>query len=168
MTKQARVRTRMRGQGTVMTSRDVSLWRHAGFTLIEVMIVMAIIAILAAVAFPSYLKHVTKANRVAAEGCLSQLSSYMERYNATYLRYDKTGSDKSATDVALPSLDCSSSQQTGRFYKYAFDSTPTQTTYKINAAPQDAQKTRDGMCGTLSLDQAGNRTTSTGQTSDCW
>jgi type IV pilus assembly protein PilE len=168
MTKQAWVRTRMRGRGTVLASRDMSLWRHAGFTLIEVMIVMAIIAILAAVAYPSYIRHVTKANRVAAEGCLSQLSSFMERYNATYLRYDQSGSDKAATAVALPSLDCSSSQQTGRFYDYKFDSAPTQTTYKINAAPKGAQSSRDGMCGTLSLDQGGNRTTSTGQTSDCW
>jgi len=149
--------------------RPSSPWRQAGFTLIEMMVVTAIIAILAAIAVPAYTRHVTKANRVAAEGCLSQYSSFMERYYTTYLRYDQAGSAAKADPVTLPSLDCSTSQQTGRYYQYSFASTPTPTGYQINAVPQEPQKTRDALCGTLSLDQAGNRgIKGTGQVSDCW
>src|SRR5215469_15393153 len=59
----------------------------AGFTLIELMIVVGIIAVLVAIAYPSYQQHIIKTNRTAAEGCLSEYSNYMERYYTTNLTY---------------------------------------------------------------------------------
>lgn len=44
--------------------------KNVGFTLIELMIVVAIVAILAAVAYPSYQAHVIRTNRALANGCL--------------------------------------------------------------------------------------------------
>lgn len=144
-----------------------------GFTLIEMMIVVAIVAILAAIAMPSYWQYVAKTNRSAAEGCLSQYATYMERYYTTNLSYAQ---DTSATPVAnsaigSPSplvLDCAATSQTGNNYQYSA-SVPTATTYTLTATPINAQLTRDKQCSTLTLNQIGTRTISgTGALAQCW
>jgi type IV pilus assembly protein PilE len=133
----------------------------AGFTLIELMIVVAIIAILAAIALPAYTSYITKTKRVAAEGCLAEHANYMERYYTTNLSY------KAAT---LPGLDCASVQRTGANYSYDLPSSSLSvSTYKLTATPTGAQLSRDAKCGTLSLDQTGKRdVTGTAGVAGCW
>lgn len=58
-----------------------------GFTLIELMIVVAIIAILAAVAFPSYSNYVVRSNRVDMQAHMLQLATTLERYKSQRLSY---------------------------------------------------------------------------------
>ncbi len=141
--------------------------RSVGFTLIELMIVVAIIAILTAIAYPSYVTYITKTHRVAAEGCLSEYANYMERYYTTNLRYDTSSATPTVANP-FPQLDCATPQRTGANYTYN-DGTPGASTYTIQAVPQHAQATRDTMCGTLSLDQTGARTVSgSGTVDQCW
>ena len=65
----------------VKNGNNLTLKKHsAGFTLIELMIVVAIIAIIAAVAFPSYQEHVRKTRRADAQTALLELSQFMERH----------------------------------------------------------------------------------------
>jgi len=139
--------------------------RSVGFSLIELMIVVAIVAILAAIAWPSYRKHIIKTHRVAAEACLSEYANYMERYYTTYLRYDKDPTTSTANAImANPTmLDCASTSQTGDSYKYVPASAAT--TFKIEAQPQNGQLA-DTQCGTLSIDQAGNR--GANDPANCW
>lgn len=138
--------------------------RSAGFTLIEMLIVVAIVAILASIAIASYSKQVVKGNRVAAEGCMSQVANYMERYYTTYMRYDQAGSGATATANTIPQLDCMTTAQTGNNYGYKLSAVST-TGYQIQATPIGAQKTRDTVCGDLTLDQAGTRGPTT---AGCW
>ncbi len=144
--------------------------RGNGFTLIELMIVVAVIAILAAIAYPSYISHVTKTHRVAAEGCLSEFSNWMERYYTSNLRYDQSPASGSTVAPPFTTMDCATTSQTGNDYKYQFlTGQPTRSTYTIQAQPINAQLTRDTKCGTLSIDQAGTRTSSgTGTVAECW
>lgn len=134
-----------------------------GFSLIELMVVVAIVAILAAIAMPAYWTHVTRTRRVAAEACLSEFANEMERYNATYLRYDQ---DDTGNAHVLPALDCASSQQTGSSYSYR-TAILTATTFQVQAVPQGIQATRDAVCGIVGLDQTGARS-ATGSVATCW
>jgi type IV pilus assembly protein PilE len=142
-------------------------YRYAvkGFTLLELMIVVAIIAILSAIAYPSYVNYITKTRRVAAEGCLSQYANYMERFYTTNMSYNSTANPnpfKTAGNTL--GFDCASAQQTGNYYKYSLPSA-TSVAYVVQAAPINAQLTRDTMCGTLTMNQAGVRTPTT---TGCW
>lgn len=142
-----------------------------GFTLIELMVVVAIIAILAAIAVPSYSAYVAKTNRSAAEGCLSQYANFMERYYTTNLSYAQDTSSTPVANSAIGSpsplnLDCA--VQTSSNYQYSV-SAPTATTYTLTATPINGQLTRDKQCGTLTLNQIGTRTNSgTGTLTQCW
>ncbi len=130
-----------------------------GFTLVEVMIVVAIIAILAAIAYPTYTRHIAKANRVAAQGCLGEYANYMERFYTTHLRYDQTSSGVENTD---PHLDCQGRSASSYVITLAMAS----TSYRITATPLSVQTAREGgQCGTLTLDQKGARTPGG---SGCW
>ena len=65
--------------------------KNSAFTLIELMIVVAIVGILSAVAYPSYQSHVLKSQRQVAQAALVSLSSSMERYyseNNNYIIYN--------------------------------------------------------------------------------
>ncbi|WP_343160911.1 type IV pilin protein [Dyella sp. S184] len=141
------------------------IWRNLGFTLIEMMIVVAIIAILAAIAYPAYTHYIIKTRRAAATACVSEYANYMERYYTTNMAYDKAVTDNDNTvNNELPDLDCKSAQQTGNYYDYDFG-TPTASTYTITATPKGLQAT--DACGALTLDQTGARGPAA-SVANCW
>ncbi len=117
--------------------------KQKGFTLIELMIVVAIIAILAAVAFPSYQDQVRKTRRSEAQADLMELASTVERYfteNNTYVGW------------AVPaSLNQSPRAGTARYVLTVGG--VAATTYTLTATPQGGQAA--DTCGTMTLDQTG-------------
>ena len=134
-----------------------------GFTLIEMMIVVAVIGILAAIAYPSYQRYVTESRRSAAEACLSQYALYMERFYATNLSYAETSS---GTAVSLPTLDCST--ELSSYYTFSLSAVASRS-YTLDAAPQSTQASNDSDCGTLSLDETGAKGASgSSGGSSCW
>lgn len=126
-----------------------------GFTLIELMIAVAIVGILAALAYPSYQDSVRKTHRAEAQGDLMELASFMERYFTE---------NNSYTDGGVgPALPFTQSPRTGtQFYILEF-SARNATTYTLRARPQGNQ-TAD-TCGAMTLTNTG---ATAAATAGCW
>ncbi|MEQ8515869.1 MAG: type IV pilin protein [Chromatocurvus sp.] len=139
--------------------------RQAGFTLMELMIVVAIVAILAAIALPAYQNSVTKTWRNKAAACVTEMAQRMERRFTGNMTYEgPTG----AADQ-LPPNSCTTEDGMAQYYAFSFTVDPTATAFTLQAVPQGSQAARDGQCGTLTIDQSGNRTASgTGPVELCW
>ncbi|MDZ7752599.1 MAG: type IV pilin protein [Gammaproteobacteria bacterium] len=76
--------------------------KQHGITLIELMIVVAIIGILAAIAYPSYQEYIIRANRADAQGALTGLGAAMERHytqNGSYTAAAAGGADTGAPAI---------------------------------------------------------------------
>ena len=127
----------------------------AGFTLLELMITVAIVAILAVVAITSYEFAVARTRRAAAKGCLTQSAQYMERYYTTNFTY------------AAASLPTCSSDVTP-YYRVEFSGTPDAGTFAIQAVPLNRQASTDSRCGTLSVNQVGTKSASGPDGAQCW
>ena len=120
--------------------------RAAGFTLVELMVVVAIIAILAAIAYPNYTAYLVKARRTAAATCLQQQAQVMERYYTTNMSYaGAPNPDPAACDPGL-----------NEFYGFSFSGAVAARTFIIQAVPTARQS--DGLCGTLTINPQGVRT----------
>ncbi|UGB39087.1 type IV pilin protein [Frateuria soli] len=134
--------------------------RQQGFTLIEMMIVLLIVAILAAVAIPSYRRYVVRSHRTDAQRALTELAARQERF----LYSNNTYAD------SVSALGGSSSMA-GSYYRVSVDpASASTTTYTVVATALGSQHDDDKQCQTLSLDQAG-RQESTGSTANdpaCW
>lgn len=115
-----------------------------GFTLIELMVVVAVVGILVGIAVPSYQDSVRKSRRGQAKADLVEATQAMERYYTVRNTY---------IGATLP---FTQSPQTGQaHYNLRFEAAPTSSTFTIRAEPIGGQA-RD-KCGSLSVDYSGRK-----------
>lgn len=134
--------------------------REAGFSLIELMIVVAIVGILVVVAYPSYADYVRRSARAEAKGILLENAQFMERWYTTNGTY---------VGAALPVLRSPRGVVDGaQRYNLSFAADPAATTYRLQAVPVAGSPQASDSCGTLTLDQAGTKGVSKSTVAACW
>jgi type IV pilus assembly protein PilE len=125
----------------------------AGFTLIEAVLVVALLGILATLSFPSYQAFLLRAHRSDAVGRLMEIAACQEQVRATVGAYDET--------QCLPPADAR--------YRFEYRSAGGAGDYfQVAAQPQGAQAA--DRCGALLLDSAGARSVeaSAPDAGRCW
>lgn len=152
-----------------MTRQSNMKFKQYGVTLLELMIVVAIVAIISAFAFPSYMQYVVNTKRTVATSALLQIADRQQQFFMDNKQFtnDLTNLGFAANPLVL--ADDGNDTAAGdpdAVYSISLSNVAA-TTYMITAAPLHGQASRDTYCANLTLDQSGARGNSAGG-GDCW
>jgi type IV pilus assembly protein PilE len=148
-----------------LSSARAIRWRRSrGFTLIEVLIVLAVIGLLSAVAIPSYSEYARRSQRIEAQTALNEAAQFMQRFYAVNDRYDR---QRDGTQVELPpTLQRVPAAGAKRYDIVVAEVSPTGFT--LEARPTGGME--KDRCGVLVLNGLGQRNVRNAKSgvADCW
>jgi len=152
---------------------------NRGFTLIELMLVIAVLGIIAAIAYPSFIGQIQKARRADAKQALFDVAAKLEQYYQDNKGYPTVAN----MDLLYPDVNATTFTSVEGHYTIGFNGVPTATTYSIQAVPTGAQF-KDSLldpdnncdeipcCGNFRLNSLGQKSvepgTSTLPADRCW
>ena len=144
-----------------ITMKRVNRSRMRGFTLLELMIVIVIVAILAGVGYPAYVGYADRARRADGRSFLLDAAARQERYFFDNNRYTTTTGDLGYTSSPP------SSPEGNYTLTVAVGATGSiATSYALTAAPTYTE--RATTCGNLTLDSRGAKGQAGGTSEICW
>jgi len=138
-----------------------SIKKSFGFTLIEVMIVVAIVGILATVAYPSYVEHVTRSNRAEALRELVRIANLQEQFFVDSRTYTANLSQLGLGSAA------NFETETGRYIISSVVNVAGNT-FTLTATAQGVQASNDNTCTTMGITDTGSKISAGAPGTDCW
>lgn len=128
--------------------------KQCGFTLIELMIVVAIIGILSAVAFPSYVSYMQDGRRAEVQHFVLQQVAILERQYTREGQYRDAGTG--ADEFAIATTD---------YYSFTYTPANSGTEFTLKMTPKTGSSQSSDRCGEMTINHFGE---TTGATDDCW
>jgi type IV pilus assembly protein PilE len=141
--------------GTAIKARRVSATRSRAFSLLEVLVVMAVVGILVAIAWPSYKDTVQKSRRADARVGLLDAAQRLERCRTRYEAYDHP-------DCAVPAASPEG------HYRITEPESRSALTFLLRATPIGTQAADAPHCAWLELDHRGQRAAAGKAAAACW
>ncbi|MGO1001616.1 type IV pilin protein [Lysobacter sp. CA196] len=133
-----------------------------GFTLIELMVVVAIVAILAGIAVPAYQDSVRKSRRGQAKADLAEAAQAMERFYT--MRNTYVGADLAVIGAPTKSPQGADTPQ----YTISLNGAPTASAFSLQAVPSASTGQDKDKCGTLGITNTGVKTPNDAPRKECW
>lgn len=135
-----------------------------GFSLIELMVTVAIVGILASIALPSYTSYINQANRSDAKAVLLENAQFLER---NYTENNKYHQNSAGVAIALPAT---VSPKSGTALYNIAVSNFTASTYTLTATPVSEGRMASDECGALAINQLGQKsvTDASLDADTCW
>lgn len=141
---------------------------NKGFSLLELLIVVAIIGVIAAFAYPSYTNYVTKSKRTVGQSMLTQVANRQQQFFMDNKTFTADLTDLGYAADPLP-VDSDGQPSGSGEIVYNIDvSAASATAFTLTATPQGGHATRDTDCATLSLTHTGVKSASGTAPTNCW
>jgi len=137
--------------------------RQPGFTLLELLITLAIVVVLGMIAITSYSRYTQRAHRVEAKEALLKIGQQQERHYTTHHRY-------LVGDTALQRFNGGRDVTSGG--RYTLEVSGSDSAYTVTAQAMGAEALRDRQCRRFTLDHTGRQTATAADgkttTAECW
>jgi type IV pilus assembly protein PilE len=140
-----------------MSYRTYMKKAQAGFTLIELMITLAIVAILASIAVPAYTGYIARAYRADARAVLLQAAQYMQRFNSANDRFDINRSSASVYSIMPANMKQSPSDGNAIYTLVDTPSDITASTFILEMRPSSTGPMAADGCGSFTITESGVR-----------